>query len=231
MTASRLAAVAASLLLALGSAVGPSANPSRLTPRRTGPAAAADARGGGLGLGITADGAGFTLDGTPTFLKGISYFGYGSGPDGPGLKLDLDAMQKCGINWLRLWVTWNEWSMLTREGAIVPAQATRLTAVLAELQRRGLAADLTLNRESNSGKAMKCGAQMCGGLADQASHLRGVRALANLTLPFRSVYFDLANEHDVQDSRFVNHSEIRALRDVVKFVDPMRLVTASSRSV
>ena len=128
---------------------------------------------------------------------GISYFGYGSGPDEAALQHDLDAMQHCGINWLRLWVTWQRWSLLTREGDIIAAQAHRLTNLLAELDRRGLVADLTLNRESDAGRAMDCGLQKCGGLADQAAHLRGVRALANLTLPFRNVYFDLANEHDV----------------------------------
>ena len=149
------------------------------------------------GLAITPDGTWFVLNSKPHFLKGISYFGYGSGPETAGLKTDLDAIQRCGINWLRLWVTWNEWSMLTVQGELVPAQATRLTSLLAELERRGLAADLTMNRESDSGKAMNCGAQKCGGLADQAAHLRGVRALAKLTLPFRGVYFDVANEHDV----------------------------------
>jgi hypothetical protein len=187
-------------------------------------------------LGITDDGAGFTLAGKPAFLQGVSYFGYGSGPDAAGLAQDLDAMQRCGTNWLRLWVTWQEWSLLTREGEVIAERAQRLTSLLGELDRRGLVADLTLNRESDATKAVLCSlhtgtTSTCGGLADQASHLRGVRALANLTLPFRNVYFDLANEHDVGDSRFVNHTEIRALRDAVKSVDVDRLVTASSRQI
>lgn len=182
-------------------------------------------------LGITDDGAGFTLAGKPTFLKGISYFGYASGPDLAGLKIDLDAMQQCGVNWLRLWITWQQWSLMTRDGEIIESRTHRLTSLLAELDRRGLVADLTLNREADASRAVNCGSQQCGGLANQASHLRGVRALANLTLPYRNVYFDLANEHDVGDSRFVNHTEIRALRDAVKSIDADRLVTASSRQI
>ena len=188
--------------------------------------ATADKEGG---LGITADGTGFTLDGKATFLKGISYFGYGSGPDAVGLAVDLDAMQNMGVNWLRLWVTWREYSMLTRDGSLIGSAAERLVHVLDLLDTRGMVADLTMNREADDTKARLCAgsAGLCGGLADQAAHLRGLRALANLTLPFRRVYFDLANEHNVGDSRYVNHTEIRALRDAVKGIDPQRLVTAS----
>jgi hypothetical protein len=183
------------LTLLLGLATGGAATAAAATAA----AAAAASRAAGAavksGLAITPDGTGFVLNGKPQFMKGVSYFGYGSGPEEAataGLNSDLDAIQRCGMNWLRLWVTWNEWSMLTTHGVLIPAQAARLSNVLKELERRGMAADLTLNRESDSGKAMNCGDQKCGGLVDQASHLRGVCALAKLVKPFRGVYFDVS---------------------------------------
>jgi hypothetical protein len=48
---------------------------------------------------------------------------------------------------------------------------------------------------------------------------------------FAAALTQLANEHDVQDSRYVNHTDLRALRDAVKAIDPDRLVTASSREL
>ena len=48
---------------------------------------------------------------------------------------------------------------------------------------------------------------------------------------FAAALPQLANEHDVQDSRYVNHTDMRALRDAVKAIDPDRLVTASSREL
>ena len=83
------------------------------------------------GLVITPSGTGFVLNGKPQFLKGISDFGYGSGPEAAAAlnSDDLDAIQRCGMNWLRLWVTWNEWSMLTTHGMLIPAQVPRLSNV------------------------------------------------------------------------------------------------------
>ena len=40
-------------------------------------------------------------------------------------------------------------------------------------------------------------------------------------------YLDLANERDVRDERYVPASELKTLRDVVRRLDPPRLVTAS----
>ena len=184
------------LLLGLATGGAATAAATAAAAARAGAAGAAVKSAGAAvksGLAITPDGTGFVLNGKPQFLKGISYFGFGSGPEAAAaLNSDLDAIQRCGMNWLRLWVTWNEWSMLTTHGMLISAQVARLSNVLKELERRGMAADLTLNRESDSGKAMNCGDQKCGGLVDQASHLRGVCALAKLVKPFRGVYFDVS---------------------------------------
>lgn len=43
----------------------------------------------------------------------------------------------------------------------------------------------------------------------------------------RNWYLDLANEHDVQDARFVPAAELKTLRELVRRLDPARLVTCS----
>ena len=55
-------------------------------------------------LGI--QGARFTLDGKPTFLLGMSYYG-ALGARQDFLRRDLDDMQRLGFNWLRVWASCN----------------------------------------------------------------------------------------------------------------------------
>ena len=47
----------------------------------------------------------FTINGKPTFLLGISYYG-ALGASKDFIRRDLDDMQKYGFNWFRLWATW-----------------------------------------------------------------------------------------------------------------------------
>jgi hypothetical protein len=47
----------------------------------------------------------FTLNGRPTFLLGISYYG-GLGAPEDFVRRDLDDLQRHGFNWLRVWATW-----------------------------------------------------------------------------------------------------------------------------
>ena len=43
----------------------------------------------------------------------------------------------------------------------------------------------------------------------------------------RNWYLDLANERDVRDERYVPAAELKTLRELVRRLDPLRLVTAS----
>jgi hypothetical protein len=45
--------------------------------------------------------------------------------------------------------------------------------------------------------------------------------------PHRNWYLDLANERDVRDARYVSPVELKELRELVRRLDPPRLVTAS----
>ena len=58
----------------------------------------------GTVLGIAKDR--FTLNGEPTFLVGVSYYG-GLGASEESVRRDLDDLQEFGINWLRVWATWD----------------------------------------------------------------------------------------------------------------------------
>ncbi len=167
-------------------------------------------------LGI--DGTRFTLNGKPTFLLGISYYGgLGTGEDFIGR--DLDDVQRYGFNWLRVWATWNAFdndvSAVDAQGRPREPFLGRLKWLVAECDRRGLVVDVTLTRSKS------------GSLPDCESHLRAVETLVDALASHRNWYLDLANERDVRDDRYVSVEELRQLRDRVRQLDPQRLVTAS----
>ena len=175
---------------------------------------------GKTALGI--EGTRFTINGEPVFLLGFSYYG-GLGASEEFLRRDLDDFQRRGFNWLRLWATWNAYgqdvSAVDPTGAVRAPYMARLKGLLAECDRRGMIVDVTLNRQ----KATTRG----GGLADFEAHRRAVEALVETFKPYRNWYLDLANERDVGDARFVDCEQLQRLRELVRRLDPQRLVTAS----
>jgi hypothetical protein len=82
-----------------------------------------------------------------------------------------------------------------------------------------LVVDVTLTR----GKEAPAG----GRLPDAAAHQKAVQTLVKNLQAHRNWYLDLANERDVRDDRYVGVAELKALRDLVRRLDPDRLVTAS----
>ncbi|MBS0263779.1 MAG: serine hydrolase, partial [Planctomycetes bacterium] len=177
----------------------------------------------GAKLGVK--GAQFTIDGNTTFLLGFSYYG-ALGASENTLRLDLDDAQRHGFNWLRVWVTWESFghdvSAVDAAGKIRPPFMDRLKWLVAECDRRGMILDLTLTRGTDLE-----GAPTAGRLADLNSHRQAVKSLAMELKPWANWFLDLANEHDVRDSRHVSVQDTAALRTLVRELDPDRLVTAS----
>jgi hypothetical protein len=168
-------------------------------------------------LGI--EGTRFALDGRPTFLLGFSYYA-GLGASEELIRSDLDDFQKHGFNWLRVWATWasfgNDVSAVDAQGQPREPFLGRLKWLVAECDRRGLVVDVTFTR----GKGV-------GQLPDFEAHQRAVEVLVEALRPHRNWYLDLANERDVRDARYVSAEELKRLRDLVRRLDPQRLVTAS----
>jgi hypothetical protein len=174
-------------------------------------------------LGI--DGSRFTLNGKPTFLLGLSYYG-ALGASEEFVRRDLDDAQRFGFNWLRVWVTWEssgtDVSAVDARGQARQPFMDQLKWLVAECDRRGLVVDLTLAR----GKGTPAAASM-GRLPDFESHRRAVETIVNALKQHRNWYLDLANERDVRDDRYVPPAELKNLRELVRQLDPSRLVTAS----
>ena len=164
----------------------------------------------------------FTLNGKPTFLLGISYYGaLGAGEQ--TIRRDLDDIQRHGFNWIRVWATWsaftNDVSAVRDDGAAREPFLTRLKQLVAECDRRGLVLDVTLSRGNGvTGPAR---------LQTAEAQRQAVATLTGALQPYRNWYLDLSNERNVRDKRFSSFDDLTRARELVRQLDPGRLVTAS----
>jgi hypothetical protein len=171
-------------------------------------------------LGI--EGAKFTIDGKPTFLLGISYYGaLGASPE--TIQRDLDDMQRLDFNWIRVWATWsgfgNDVSAVDGEGRAREAYLSALKRLASECDRRGMIVDVTLSRGNGA-----AGSPRLQGLA---AHRRAVETLVSALKAQRNWYLDLGNERNIRDKRYVSFDELKQLCSAAKQIDPKRLITAS----
>ncbi|MGD8237941.1 MAG: hypothetical protein PVH68_05280 [Armatimonadota bacterium] len=181
------------------------------------------AGGGACATELGIEGAEFTVDGQPTFLVGMSYYGALGASEG-FIQADLDDLQHRGFNWVRVWVTWsaheNNVSAVDARGDAREPFLSKLKWLAEQADARGITVDVTLSR--GNGVVSEESA-----LRGQPGHLRAVATLARALKPYRNVYIDVGNERNIRDPRFVSHEDIKALRDQIKQIDPDRLVTAS----
>jgi endo-1,4-beta-mannosidase len=98
-------------------------------------------------LGI--QGTQFTLNGKPTFLYGISYYGALGAPE-ESIRRDLQEMKDYGANWIRVWATWaalgQESSAVDAEGHPREQMMKKLVWLVEECDRQGMVVDVTLSR-------------------------------------------------------------------------------------
>ncbi len=172
-------------------------------------------------LGISADGRYFTLDGVPTYLVGISYYGAQTITTPSYVTQDLDDMVARGFNWIRVWAAWNatasgspNCSVLTPAGAVCEPYMSRLKTLITECNNRGMIVDVSMCRGA-------------GGPTNLSEHLVYAQTLATQLASYSNIYFDIANECDIMDSRYVSPSEITQIVARCKQYKPGVLCTAS----
>lgn len=175
-------------------------------------------------LGIA--GPQFTINGKPSFLHGVSYYGV-LGARRQFVIRDLDDMQRYGVNWIRVWATWsafdNDVSAVGNEGRARKLYMGKLKWLIAECDRRGMVVDVTLTKgEGRLGNAH---------VSALDKHARALETLASQLKVWRNWYLDMANEHNIRSkslsTKFVSMEHARVLRNRVKKVDQKRLVTIS----
>jgi outer membrane protein assembly factor BamB len=168
------------------------------------------------------DGTHFTVNGTRTFLFGISYYG-ALGASDATVRRDLVDFKKHGFNWVRVWATWGAFgadvSAVNGEGQPRELFLKRLERLVAACDEQGIVVDVTLSRGNGSTGPAR--------LQTLEAHRRAVATLITSLKSHRNWYLDLANERNIKDKRFTSFADLTELRELVRKLDPHRLVTAS----
>jgi len=172
-------------------------------------------------LGV--EGTRFTINGEPTFLLGISFYG-ALGASKEFILKDLDDMQRYGFNWIRVWATWSAFgndvsAVDPDDGRPREPYLGKLRWLIEECDRRGMVVDVTLSRGNGITGPPR--------LQNLESLSRAVRTLLEELKPYRNWYLDMANERNIRDKRYVPFEELVELRKLAKKLDPDRLITAS----
>jgi hypothetical protein len=206
----RGAACLAATLLAAGLSVGP------LSTRGL----AGDGAGPVTRLGT--DGTRFTVNDRPAFLFGVSYYG-ALGASDETVRSDLADLKKHGFNWVRVWATWaafgEDVSAVDGEGKPREPFVNKVERLVAACDEQGLVVDVTLSRGNGSTGPAR--------LQTLEAHRRAVETLVAALKAHRNWYLDLANERNIKDQRFTSFADLKELRELVRKLDPHRLVTAS----
>lgn len=165
----------------------------------------------------------FLVNGQPTFLLGASYYG-GLGAPPEFVRQDFDDLVAAGFNWVRVWATWtffdHDVSAVDSTGGPREPYLSALKALLDEADQRGMIVDVTVTHARE-----RPGQQTV--LGSLEAHRRAMETLARELKPWRNVYFDLSNERDVRDQRYVSLGDLATLAAAVRAIDPERLLTAS----
>ncbi len=164
----------------------------------------------------------FTINGKPTFLLGISFYG-ALGASKDFILKDLDDIQKYGFNWFRLWATWgafdNDVSAVDPQGNPREPYLTKLKWLIEECDRRGIIVDVTFSRGNGITGPVR--------LQSPEALRRAATTVVTTLKPYRNWYLDMGNERNIRDKRFVSTEELAELRKFIKGLDSDRLVTAS----
>jgi outer membrane protein assembly factor BamB len=171
---------------------------------------------------LGADGTHFTVNGRRAFLFGVSYYG-ALGASDETIRRDLADFKKHGFNWVRVWATWAAFgadvSAVDGEGKPREPFLKKLERLVAACDEQGLVVDVTLSRGNGSTGPAR--------LQTLEAHRRAVETLLTALKTHRNWYLDLANERNIKDKRFTSFAHLKELRELVRKLDPHRLVTAS----
>jgi hypothetical protein len=171
---------------------------------------------------LTAVGSRFAINGQSTFLLGLSYYG-GLGASETFVRADLDDAQRHGFNWIRVWANWRAFgsdaAAVDGEGREIPGGLTKLKWLINDCDRRGMIVDVSLSRANGVSGPPR--------LQSLQAHQRAVETLVKALKPWRNWYLDLSNERNIRDKRYTSIGDLKALRQQVRALDPMLLVTAS----
>src|SRR6266849_612402 len=161
---------------------------------------------------IGIQGARFTVDGTPTFLTFVTYFG---GMGAPNVIADLHLMKTLGFDGFRIWPNLDTGpQIMNGDGSLRPNEFAQFLSILNQAKQERLIVDVTFTYEHIPGMT-------------PATARIGIGNVATALRSYENVLFDIQNERNVPDRRFMSEPDIAAIYRTIKDIDQSRIVGCS----
>ncbi|HEV3142211.1 MAG TPA: hypothetical protein VGY57_16910 [Vicinamibacterales bacterium] len=171
--------------------------------------AATPARAQKLGI----QGTQFTIDGTPKFLTFITYFG---AMGAPNVTADLHEIRGLGFDGIRIWPNLDTGPQLMNgDGSLRTAELQHLLSILNLAKQERLVVDVTFTYEHIPGMT-------------PSTALVGIANATNVLRSYENLIFDIQNERNVRDRRYMSEDDVGRIFRALKAVDPSRIATASN---
>lgn len=165
---------------------------------------------------LSIQGTQFAVDGKPKFLTFITYFGAMGAPHVPE---DLRFLKGAGFDGVRIWPNLDTGpQLMNADGSLRPAELTRLLSILDAARREGVVVDVTFTYEHIAGMT-------------PSTALTGIVNATNALRGYPNLLFDIQNERNVRDRRFMSEEDVGRIYRAVKAADPARIAFASNAPV
>jgi len=158
----------------------------------------------------------FAIDGTPRFLTFMTYFG---AMGAPNVIADLHLIRNLGFDGIRIWPNLDTGpQLMNSDGTLRPDELTRLRSILDQARHERLIVDVSFTYEHIRGM-------------DAARARLGIIAATDALRSYENLLFDIQNERNVGDRRFMSVANVASILAAIRATDPARIVTCSNSPV
>jgi hypothetical protein len=165
---------------------------------------------------LTVQGDRFAVDGTPRFLTFITYFG---AMGAPHVAADLHLIKGFGFDGIRIWPNLDTGPQLMNgDGSLRPDELNRLLFILDTAKQERLVVDVTFTYEHISGMT-------------PTTARTGIVNATNALKSYDNLLFDIQNERNVGDRRYMSEGDVGRIYSAIKAADPNRIAFASNAPV
>ena len=137
----------------------------------------------------------------------------------PDITADLRTIKTLGFDGLRIWPNLDTGPQLfNRDGTLRPAELERLRFILDRARAERLIVDVSFTYEHTPG-------------LDPARARLAIMAVTDALRSYDNLLFDIQNERNVGDRRFMSEANVASIFAGIKSVDAARITTASNSPV
>jgi hypothetical protein len=155
----------------------------------------------------------FAVDGEPRFLVFMSMFGLMGAPN---MAADLRTIKSHGFDGFRIWPNLDTGPQIfNSDGTVRAAALERLRSILDVARRERLVVDVTFTFEHTPGLT-------------PARARQGIVAVTDALRSYDNLLFDIQNERNVRDRRYMSEADVRSILEGIRSADPARITTASN---